>query len=166
MHLVPPERPRWKSPQLRLFTKSQHSKRASSPKVTLGPCCSMFVSATLSPFKKMSPQAGRAIKARTDGARRRRMARQVEWEVGMCKIPSRMPITKQASSDGGYNCYDSFANVPPQSAPTHCTWATGSKHPTHSRVWPSRFHHRQGKRALFRRAGLLRREKICWSLKS
>lgn len=78
MHLVPPERPRWKSPQLRLFTKSQHSKRASSPKVTLGPCCSMFVSATLSPFKKMSPQAGRAIKARTDGARRRRMARQVE----------------------------------------------------------------------------------------
>lgn len=78
MHLVPPERPGRKSPRLRLFTKSQHSKKASSPKVMLGPCCGMFVSATLSPFKKVSPQARRAMKARTDGPRRRRMARQVE----------------------------------------------------------------------------------------
>lgn len=50
MHLVPPERPGRKSPQLRLFIKSLHSKRASSPKATLGPCYGMFVSATLSSF--------------------------------------------------------------------------------------------------------------------
>lgn len=40
MRLVPTERPRQESPRLRPSTKSQLTRRASSPKVTLSPCCS------------------------------------------------------------------------------------------------------------------------------
>ena len=50
---------------------------------------------------------------------------------------------EQAPSRGSYNCYDSFASLPPQSAPTHCTQATDFRNryspsnSTHSKVCPS-----------------------------
>lgn len=40
MRLVPTEKPGQESPRLRLSTTSQLTRRASSPKVTLGPSCS------------------------------------------------------------------------------------------------------------------------------
>lgn len=76
----------------------------------------------------------------------------------MCRTPSRMPVMEQAASNGSSDRDDSFAHLPPQSAPTYRTWAAGSKYSPHSRVCPSQLHQQQSERAPFRCAGLLRKE--------
>lgn len=120
----------------------------------------------------MSPWEGWTNKARTDGACRSCMARQVEWGISVCKTPRGMTMVEQAPSNGSYNYYDSFANLSPQSAPTDCVWATGSRYrfspssPHIARSAPPHIHHRLGERAPFKCAGPMKRGRIYWSPKS